>query len=86
MTVGGVLVQQVWSDLSRPVYDFAVVLRDAEVMPDDEDEYWEKPRKWDAEHQLWIDAGSPSCPDVGDPPSVGWQRFLRALSARHGDD
>ena len=35
----------VWSDFTRPVFDFACVLRDADLMPDDEDEYWEKPRK-----------------------------------------
>ena len=34
-----------WSDFTRPVFDFACVLRDADLMPDDEDEYWEKPRK-----------------------------------------
>jgi hypothetical protein len=27
------------------VFDFAVVLREADLMPDDEGEYWEKPQK-----------------------------------------
>ncbi|MFV8233988.1 hypothetical protein [Mycolicibacterium fortuitum] len=75
-----------WSDFSRPVFDFAVVLRDAEVMPYDEDEYWDKPHKWDREHQLWLDAGSPSCPDPGEPPTLSWQRFLRSVGGDGDDD
>lgn len=33
----------VWSDFSLPVYDFARILRAAELMPDDEDDYWKSP-------------------------------------------
>lgn len=69
-----------WSDFSRPVFDFAAVLRAADLMPDDELEYWEKPRKWGRQHQLWVDAGEPRGPDGDAPTSLAWQRFLRAIA------
>ena len=46
-----------WSEFSHPVFNFACVLRAADLMPDDENEYWEKPQKWDREHRLWTEAG-----------------------------
>lgn len=67
----------VWSDLSGPVYTFAVVLREADLMPDDEDEYWEKPRKWDPEHRLWVELGEPRSPEPGEPTSLAWEKFVR---------
>ena len=71
----------VWSDFSLPVYDFARILRAADLMPDDEDEYWEKPWKWDAEHQAWIAAGEPAPPEQAEAPaSLAWRRFLRAAA------
>ena len=70
-------IDLLWSDFSRPVFDFACVLRDADLMPDDEDEYWEAPRKWDREHHLWVDAGEPTSPDDGSPASLAWERFVR---------
>lgn len=69
-----------WSDLSRSVFTFARALRAADLMPDDEDEYWEQPCKWDREHQLWVDAGEPSSPDKGAPASLAWERFARAAT------
>ncbi|MFL0177056.1 hypothetical protein [Mycobacterium sp. SMC-13] len=69
-----------WHVYSGPVYSFAVVLRAAGVLPLDEDEYWEEPHKWDPEHRLWVELGSPRCPEPGDPPSLAWQRFLRATA------
>lgn len=71
-----------WSEFSRPVWDFAQVLRAADLMPFNEDEYWEEPHKWDPEHQLWVDAGCPREPDSGCPISLGWQRFLRDVAER----
>ncbi|OBG15012.1 hypothetical protein B7435_23920 [Mycolicibacterium peregrinum] len=71
-----------WSDFSRPVWDFAQVLRAADLMPSDEDEYWGKPHKWDPEHQLWDAAGCPCEPDGGEPMSLGWRRFLDAVTQR----
>ncbi|NTY62133.1 hypothetical protein [Mycolicibacterium sphagni] len=70
-----------WSDLSRSVFAFARALRAAELMPDDEDEYWEQPWKWNREHQLWVDAGEPASPDHGAPASLAWERFSRAATA-----
>lgn len=67
----------VWSDFSVPVYDFAQILRAADLMPDDEDEYWEKPWKWNDEHQGWIAAGEPCPPRLGEPETLTWRRFLR---------
>lgn len=72
-----------WSDFSLPVFDFARILRAADLMPADEDEYWEKPWKWDPEHQAWIDAGEPAPPEhTGAPASLAWRRFLRAATER----
>ncbi|MBE5502472.1 hypothetical protein [Mycobacteroides abscessus] len=70
-----------WSDFSRPVFEFATVLRDAELMPDDEDEYWEKPRKWSKAHQIWIDANKPGPPQDNAAPSLPWERFVRDATA-----
>ncbi|MDA0250742.1 MAG: hypothetical protein O2892_07785 [Actinomycetota bacterium] len=68
----------VWSDFSLPVFDFACILRAADLMPANEDEYWEKPWKWDPEHQAWIAAGEPAPPDAaGAPAALAWRRFLR---------
>lgn len=75
-----------WSVYSGPVFEFAGVLRDVDIMPFDEDEYWAKPHHWDDEHSLWIDVGSPRCPEAGEPPSLGWQRFIRATAEDRGDD
>lgn len=75
-----------WFVYSGPVFEFAGVLRDADIMPYDEDEYWAKPHHWDDEHSLWIDAGSPRCPEAGEPPSLGWQRFIRATEEDRDDD
>ncbi|UHJ58735.1 hypothetical protein LT337_32035 (plasmid) [Mycolicibacterium fortuitum] len=66
-----------WSDLSRPVYTFALVLREADLMPDREDEYWEEPEKWDREHCLWVELGEPRPPGRGEPTSLAWEKFVR---------
>jgi hypothetical protein len=71
-----------WSDFSRLVFGFAGVLRAAAVMPYNEDEYWERPQKWDREHQLWVDAEKPLSPEPGQPASLAWERFVRAAT-RH---
>lgn len=62
------------------LFDFSLVLRAADAMSSDEDEYWERPWKWSREYILWIEAGGPAAPDTGDPVSMSWGRFLRALS------
>lgn len=80
--VGGGRGEAAWFVYSRPVYEFAVALRAADVMPLDEDEYWEKPHKWDLEHKSWVESGSPRCPEPGDPPSVSWQRFVRSVAEK----
>lgn len=66
-----------WSDFSLPVFDFARVLRAANLMPHDEDQYWEKPWKWDTVREAWIASGEPSPPAPTAPPSLAWRRFLR---------
>lgn len=68
-----------WFIYSQRVYAFAVVLRAAERMPEDEDEYWEKPWHWDPEHTVWVEAGSPQCPQPAAPQALDWQRFVRNL-------
>jgi hypothetical protein len=70
-----------WSDFSLPVFDFAQILRAAGLMPSDEDEYWEKPWKWDPERQAWVAAGEPSPPAPTAPQSLAWRRFLRDCAA-----
>lgn len=70
-----------WSDFSRPVFEFANILREAELMPDDEDEYWEKPRKWSNAHQIWIAAHKPTPPQDNTAPSLPWERFVRGATA-----
>jgi len=62
------------------LFDFALVLRAAEAMSTDEDEYWERPWKWATEYRLWVEAGSPAAPETGDPVSMAWGRFMRALA------
>ena len=74
-------VGAMWSDLSGPVFEFARVLRAADLMPDDEDEYWSGPHKWDPEHQLWIAAGQPQ-PPASATPLLAWERFVRACQQR----
>lgn len=69
-----------WSDFSRLVFEFAGVLRAADLMPDDEDEYWEKPWHWGREHQLWVDAGEPRSTYGSEPASLEWERFVRATT------
>lgn len=56
------------------IFSFAVVLREAGLMPYDEDEYWERPWKWTVEYDAWVGAGSP--PDSNHP---AWSRFLTAV-------
>ncbi|SUA31457.1 Uncharacterised protein [Mycolicibacterium fortuitum] len=75
-----VLHDHTWSDRSRPVWDFAQVLRAADLMPLDEDEYWEEPHKWDREHQLWHATGRPHQPPFDGPISLEWNRFLHAAT------
>jgi hypothetical protein len=70
----------VWSDFSLPVYDFARILRAAGRMPDNEDDYWENPWKWDTQHQAWIATGEPTPPTGGTPPTLAWRRFLRVTT------
>lgn len=69
-----------WSDFSRLVFAFAGVLKDADLMPDDQYEYWEKPSRWDREHQMWVAAGGPHSPHDG-AASLAWERFVRAVTA-----
>lgn len=69
-----------WSDFSGPVFTFARVLRAAALMPDDEDEYWGGPHKWEPEHQLWIAAGQPE-PPAPATPLLAWERFVRSVQA-----
>jgi len=71
-----------WSDFSRPVFRFAEVLRAADLMPEEEDGYWEKPWKWSAEHQLWVDVGEPVAPGPDAPATLAWERFTRGAKAQ----
>ena len=73
------------ADADRPaitrVFEFAIVLRAAQAMPPNEDEYFERPWKWQPEFCAWVAAGKPFIPDPADPPSLGWKRFRNALAA-----
>lgn len=60
------------------VFGFAVILREADAMPPDEDEYFERPWKWDREYQAWVRAGRPQPPEG--TADLSWERFLRALT------
>ena len=64
-----------WADLSAEVFRFALALRHAGMMPDDEDEYWERPHKWEPEHARWVAAGEPR---PGGPDDLAWERFVRS--------
>jgi len=66
------------------LFNFALVLRAADAMPFDEDEYWERPWKWSREFRLWRAAGSPPSPEPGDATSLTWERFVRSLN--HEED
>lgn len=69
-----------WSDFSKLVYGFAVVLRAADLIPDDEDEYWEKPYRFDRVRELWMQAGEPVVPQSGAVVSLAWERFVRSAT------
>jgi hypothetical protein len=70
------------------IYGFAEVLRAADLMPPDEDEYFERPWKWDGEYRAWIDSGGPPVPDLiaeatgRAPVSLPWERFVRTCRER----
>jgi hypothetical protein len=36
-----------------------LILRAAGAMPPNEDEYWERPWKWNDEYQAWLEQGKP---------------------------
>ncbi len=71
------------------VYEFAMVLRAAGRMPDNEDEYFESPWKWDPEYQTWTECGSPSPPDLIAETAGrravdrNWERFVWDCSTTH---
>lgn len=74
------LVTLTQRDVIDRVFTFALVLRAADAMPPDEDEYFERPWKWDGEYQIWQRHGSPDVPEYGKPADLSWERFVRALS------
>jgi hypothetical protein len=59
------------------VFSFGMVLRAADLLPLNEDGYWEKPWKWEPEYQAWIAAGSPEAPEGGEEESPAWADFVR---------
>jgi hypothetical protein len=65
-----------WFVLATPVFEFALILKAANLLPDDLLDYFEKPWKWVPEHRAWVDAGSPTPPDDGDT-SLQWELFVR---------
>lgn len=60
------------------VFTFAVILREADLMPPDEDEYFERPWKWDREYQAWVRAGRPQPPEG--TTDLSWERFVRSAT------
>ena len=65
------------------IFSFAVVLRAADLMPLDEDEYWERPWKWSTEYEAWTAAGKPWPPEdamLPNLPDLGWRRFLHLVA------
>lgn len=63
------------------VFEFAEVLRAADLMPLDEDEYFERPWKWQTEYEVWTDCGCPSIPDPSGPNVLRWELFVRQAHA-----
>jgi len=63
------------------IYNFALILREAGVLPDSHvaDEYFERPWKWNTEYQLWLQAGSPSPPDFPHFLDAEWFPFVDSL-------
>lgn len=84
------LVTPAEREVATRLFDFAEVLRAADLMPPDEDEYFERPWKWDGEYQAWIESGSPPIPDLiaeatgRSPVSLPWERFVRTCRERYG--
>lgn len=48
---------------AQRLFDFLLILRAAMSSPSNEDEYWEKPWKWDREYQMWLEHGQPEPED-----------------------
>lgn len=69
------------------VFEFALILRQAGLMPPDEDEYFERPWKWQPEYEAWLSAGYPACPDGLVPINqrtlarMRWERFVANAEA-----
>ena len=61
------------------VFEFAQILQGANAMPLDEDEYWEKPWKWQPEYEKWLSLGQPWPPEDGNPTSLMWEKFVRVV-------
>lgn len=60
------------------VFLFAEVLRAADLMSPDEDEYFERPWKWQPEYAAWCRAGKPMPPEDL-TPDLSWERFVRTF-------
>lgn len=67
-------------DTIAKVFNFAVVLRAASAMPHDEDEYFERPWKWDREYQTWLRFDAPWPPEHGDTTQNRWDAFVNAVN------
>jgi hypothetical protein len=65
-----------WFVLAAPVFEFALILKAAELDPPDILDYFEKPWKWVPERRAWVNAGRPQPPDGGET-SLPWEKFLR---------
>lgn len=66
-----------WHHYQQSVYRFALILRAADLMPPNEDEYWERPEKWHLEWKAWQRHNHP-CPPEDDVTTLSWERFVVA--------
>lgn len=65
-----------WYVWLAPTVQFATILLEAELMPEDPSDYWLEPDLWDPEHEIWVAAGRPF-PDAN--PSA-WEVFVQVAT------
>ena len=73
LPVGAVLINPSDRWVVQRVYDFFKILQAADRLPPNEEEYWDRPWKWQPEYQTWVNVGSP------EEESPAWDRFIEAL-------
>lgn len=79
-----------WFDHHEELLQFARVLvaSDAITTPEEVIEFFERPRKWGGEHQLWDRAGRPGPPSSDDLAAARFAgtRMADGLRRRHAEE